>query len=228
MLGAANSSIPPARTCDSISGSPPSWLLANTVTLSRPDDCLPIALAASVRRIVKGWVSGVFTPSLKSNSAAALAGLPKMVLAHVAEAAPSRPRRVIVVVFIIVFLPGTVPRPAAVSAEPASAASRGRNRSSRSTKPFCGNHETIPKQTKRTPLPTDGAQTPRRHHMNQSIHSADRSTHLKIVVVALVAGIAVAGFGTSARSNADFTQTAQSTHVMKAGKPVVVTSSDVS
>ena len=31
--------------------------------------------------------------------------------------------------------------------------------------------------------------------MNHSIHSADRSTHLKIVVVALVAGIAVAAFG---------------------------------
>ena len=30
--------------------------------------------------------------------------------------------------------------------------------------------------------------------MNHSIHSADRATHLKIVVVALVAGIAVAGF----------------------------------
>ena len=28
--------------------------------------------------------------------------------------------------------------------------------------------------------------------MNHSIHSADRSTHLKIVIVALVAGIAVA------------------------------------
>jgi hypothetical protein len=38
----------------------------------------------------------------------------------------------------------------------------------------------------------------------------------------------VAGFGISARSNADFTQTAQSTHVVKAGKPVAVTSSDVS
>jgi hypothetical protein len=64
--------------------------------------------------------------------------------------------------------------------------------------------------------------------MNHSIHSADRSTHLKIVVVALVAGIAVAAFGISARTNADFSQTAQSTHVIKAGKPVVVTSSDVS
>ena len=63
--------------------------------------------------------------------------------------------------------------------------------------------------------------------MNHSIHSADRSTHLKIVVVALVAGIAVAAFGISARTNSDFTQTAQ-THVMKAGKPVVVTSSETS
>jgi hypothetical protein len=64
--------------------------------------------------------------------------------------------------------------------------------------------------------------------MNHSIHSADRSTHLKIVVVALVAGIAVAAFGVSARMNADFTQTAQSNHVMKAGKPVVITSSETS
>ena len=36
--------------------------------------------------------------------------------------------------------------------------------------------------------------------MNHSIHSADRSTHLKIVVVALVAGIAVAALGISART----------------------------
>jgi hypothetical protein len=61
--------------------------------------------------------------------------------------------------------------------------------------------------------------------MNHSIHSADRSTHLKIVVLALVAGIAVAGFGISARTSADYTQTA---HVIKAGKPVAVTSSDTS
>jgi hypothetical protein len=59
--------------------------------------------------------------------------------------------------------------------------------------------------------------------MNHSIHSADRSTHLKIVVVALVAGIVVAGLGISARTNTDYTQTA---HVIKAGKPVAVTSSD--
>ena len=61
--------------------------------------------------------------------------------------------------------------------------------------------------------------------MNHSIHSADKATHLKIVVVALVACIAVAALGISARTNADFSQTA---HVVKAGKPVVVTSSDVS
>jgi hypothetical protein len=61
--------------------------------------------------------------------------------------------------------------------------------------------------------------------MNHSIHSADRSTHLKIVVVALIAGIAVAAFGISARTNSEYTQTAR---VIKAGKPVVVTSSDAS
>jgi hypothetical protein len=63
--------------------------------------------------------------------------------------------------------------------------------------------------------------------MNHSIYSADRSTHLKIVVVALIAGIAVAGFGISARSTSDegFTQTAR---VMKAGKAVAITSADTS
>jgi hypothetical protein len=59
--------------------------------------------------------------------------------------------------------------------------------------------------------------------MNHSFHSADRATHLKIVVIALVAGIAVAALGISARTSADYTQTA---HVVKAGKPVAVTSSD--
>ena len=59
--------------------------------------------------------------------------------------------------------------------------------------------------------------------MNHSIHSADRGTHLKIVVVALVAGIVVAGLGISARTSADYSQTA---HVVKAGKAVAVTSAD--
>jgi hypothetical protein len=64
--------------------------------------------------------------------------------------------------------------------------------------------------------------------MNHSFHSADRATHLKIVVVALVAGIVVAAFGITARSGADYTETAQAVHVIKAGKPVVVTNSDTS
>jgi hypothetical protein len=64
--------------------------------------------------------------------------------------------------------------------------------------------------------------------MNHSIHSADRATHLKIVVVALVAGIAVAAFAIAARTNSDFSQTAQSTQVVKAGKPVAITSSGAS
>jgi hypothetical protein len=60
--------------------------------------------------------------------------------------------------------------------------------------------------------------------VNHSIHSADRATHLKIVVMALVAGIAVAGLAISAHSGSGDSQTAA--RVVKAGKPVVVTSSD--
>lgn len=62
--------------------------------------------------------------------------------------------------------------------------------------------------------------------MNHSIYSADRMTHLKIVVMALVAGIFVAGFAITARNtDSAFEQTAS---VMKAGKPVVITSSSSS
>jgi hypothetical protein len=65
--------------------------------------------------------------------------------------------------------------------------------------------------------------------MNHSIYSADRSTHLKIVVVALVAGIAVAGLGISARTTSDdYTQTASTARVIKAGTPVAVTNSSTS
>ncbi len=59
--------------------------------------------------------------------------------------------------------------------------------------------------------------------MNHSIHSADRATHLKIVVTALVAGIAVAGLGISARTSSEYPQT---TRVQKAGQPIALTSTD--
>jgi hypothetical protein len=63
--------------------------------------------------------------------------------------------------------------------------------------------------------------------MNHSIYSADRATHLKIVVVALVAGIAVAGLSITARSGSDDGMT-QAARVVKAGKPVAITSSNTS
>ena len=61
--------------------------------------------------------------------------------------------------------------------------------------------------------------------MNHSIYSADRTTHLKVVIVALIAGILVAGFGILTHNSSDegLTQTAR---VMKAGKPVMVTTSN--
>ena len=63
------------------------------------------------------------------------------------------------------------------------------------------------------------------HSMNHSIYRADRTTHLKVVIVALIAGILVAGFGISMRNSSDegLTQTAR---VMKAGKPMVTTSNN--
>jgi hypothetical protein len=61
--------------------------------------------------------------------------------------------------------------------------------------------------------------------MNHSIYSADRTTHLKIVVIALVAGIVGVGLGLSARPNSDAGST-QTAGAIKAGKPVVITSSD--
>lgn len=92
-------------------------------------------------------------------------------------------------------------------------------------KPFCGTGETILKQMGRRSVANRGRRVVREAQMNHSIHSADRSTHLKIVVVALVAGIAVAAFGISARTGSDYTQTAQ---VVKAGKAVVITSANTS
>lgn len=59
---------------------------------------------------------------------------------------------------------------------------------------------------------------------NHSIHSADRSTHLKIVVVALVAGFIVTGLGLLSRSDIDL----QTARVIKAGQPTAFTSSNTS
>lgn len=64
--------------------------------------------------------------------------------------------------------------------------------------------------------------------MNHSIYSADRSTHLKVVVVALVAGIAVAGFGITARTTASDEGYTQTARVLKAGKPMAITSAETS
>jgi hypothetical protein len=63
-----------------------------------------------------------------------------------------------------------------------------------------------------------------RFQMNHSIHSADRMTHLKIVSLALAAGFSVAVFGLSAKTD----DTVQTASVVKAGKPVMLSGSDVS
>jgi hypothetical protein len=63
--------------------------------------------------------------------------------------------------------------------------------------------------------------------MYHSIYSADRTTHLTVVIVALIAGILVAGFGISMRNSSDEGLT-QTERVMKAGKPVTVTTSNKS
>jgi hypothetical protein len=59
--------------------------------------------------------------------------------------------------------------------------------------------------------------------MNHSIYSADRSTHLKVVVVALIAGVLLAGFALTAKPGTD--TYAQGPRVIKAGQPVMITTS---
>jgi hypothetical protein len=63
--------------------------------------------------------------------------------------------------------------------------------------------------------------------MNHSIYTADRSTHLKIVVVALAAGIMVAVLGITMRGGSDETY-AQSNPIIKAGGPVLEAGSNTS
>ena len=61
--------------------------------------------------------------------------------------------------------------------------------------------------------------------MNWSMYTADRTTHLKIVVVGLVAALLIAVIGISARDYNLGTDimAAQSSAVIKAGGPVVFT-----
>jgi hypothetical protein len=61
--------------------------------------------------------------------------------------------------------------------------------------------------------------------MNHSIYSADRSTHLKIVVLALLAAIAVTSLSLSLHSSP--AEPSDKTAVLRAGKPVAISSSAV-
>ena len=60
--------------------------------------------------------------------------------------------------------------------------------------------------------------------MNHSIYSADRLTHLKIVMVALCATIVVAGLALSFRDTSG-DGSVHAERIIKAGKPVMVTNS---
>jgi hypothetical protein len=63
---------------------------------------------------------------------------------------------------------------------------------------------------------------------NSSLHSADRLTHLKIVVVSLVAAIVVVGVGIAARPTVPdmSTQLEVRAPVLKAGGPVIWSGND--
>ena len=60
--------------------------------------------------------------------------------------------------------------------------------------------------------------------MNHSIYTADRATHLKIVVVALLAATALCGLSIFLHSTSNVAH-AMSSALVKAGKPVAMSSS---
>lgn len=61
--------------------------------------------------------------------------------------------------------------------------------------------------------------------MNHSFYSVDRTTHLKVVTVALIGAIAVAGIGVAAHSSgSNGIARAEHVRVVKAGQPVMMTS----
>jgi hypothetical protein len=59
--------------------------------------------------------------------------------------------------------------------------------------------------------------------MNYSIYSADRATHLRIVVIALVASIGVAGLGIAAHLSVvdRYSRTARTARIVRAGQPSI-------
>jgi hypothetical protein len=63
---------------------------------------------------------------------------------------------------------------------------------------------------------------------NFSMRTADRTTHLKIVVVSLIAGIAIVAGGIAAKPTLPdmSTQLEARAPVLKAGQPVIWSSSD--
>src|SRR3954464_3736998 len=86
----------PLRTCDSISVSPPSWLLGNTLRANRPSLSFRILSAASSARAESGCVAGTLVPYLYSNAGAAALACRMLNVGTVAAAAaaPMKPRRV--------------------------------------------------------------------------------------------------------------------------------------
>lgn len=62
--------------------------------------------------------------------------------------------------------------------------------------------------------------------MNHSIYSADRATHSKIVVVALLVATAVAGLAVSLHTGSRATSV-ERVVVLKLGKPVLVGGSNI-
>jgi len=65
--------------------------------------------------------------------------------------------------------------------------------------------------------------------MNYSLATADRTTHLKVVVVALVAAIVVVAVGITARVTASDSETARirtQSIVVKAGAPAAYTGTE--
>jgi hypothetical protein len=66
---------------------------------------------------------------------------------------------------------------------------------------------------------------------NSTIFTADRTTHMKIVVISLVASIAIVVVGIAARTTAPADATARiqtAGPAVKAGKPIAITHSDTS